>query len=51
MKSNFQTRRIQKKYQENVSTNSQKERSPLWVNFIAFVVLVIWILNLYIDWL
>ncbi|MBT2642230.1 hypothetical protein J7I80_08335 [Bacillus sp. ISL-41] len=51
MKSNFQTRRIQKKYQEKISKKAKKDRSPLGINIIALVVIVIFILNLYIDWL
>jgi hypothetical protein len=51
MRSNFQTRRIQKKYQEQVSKKVNKERSPFWINIIALVVIVIFILNLYINWL
>ncbi|WLR57455.1 hypothetical protein LC048_11720 [Mesobacillus subterraneus] len=51
MKSNFQTKTIQKKYKEKVSKKSKKADSPLWVNIIAVLVIVLFILNLYIDWL
>jgi uncharacterized membrane protein (DUF485 family) len=51
MKSNFQKRKIQQKYREEVGKKTEKERFSLLINIIALVVIVIFILNLYIDWL
>ncbi|MBT2682769.1 hypothetical protein [Bacillus sp. ISL-37] len=51
MKSNFQKRKIQQKYREEVGKKTEKERFSLLINIISLVVIVVFILNLYIDWL
>lgn len=51
MKSNFQRRKIQQKYRGEVGKKAEKDRFPLLINIISLVVIVIFILNLYIDWL
>ncbi|MBT2695434.1 hypothetical protein [Bacillus sp. ISL-55] len=51
MKSNFQKRKIQQKYREEVGKKTEKDRFSLLINIISLVVIVVFILNLYIDWL
>lgn len=51
MKSDFQSRKIQQKYREEVGKKTEKDRFSILINIISLVVIVVFILNLYIDWL
>ena len=51
MKLDFHKRKIQQKYREEVGRKAEKDRFSLLINIISLVVIVIFILNLYIDWL
>ena len=47
MKLDYRKKKIQKNYREVV----KKKTEPLWINVISVIVIVLFILNLYIDWL
>lgn len=51
MKSNFQRRKIQQKYREEVGKKAEKDRFPLLINIISLIVIGFFILHLYIKWL
>ena len=51
MKLDFQRRKIQQKYAEEVGKKAEKDSYSLLINIISLVVIGIFILNLYIKWL